>query len=255
MDSVSIGIVTYNNQDKICDLLDSIYKYTNNVCFKVYIVDNASSDRTIELVKKYYPDVIVLPMNKNLGFGAGHNKVLPLLNSDYHMIVNPDIRLHSNAIGDLSKYLDDNQDVVLVTPKILNEDGTEQHLPKKRPQIRYLFAGRLTRYNKYFFNLRKQYTLENKLIDKQIEVDFATGCFSMIRTDIFKKINGFDDRFFMYLEDADLTLRAKQYGRIIFNPEISVVHGWERSSSKNIKFLLIHINSMRKFMWKWRKYK
>ena len=77
----------------------------------------------------------------------------------------------------------------------------------------------------------------------------------VIRTEVFKKLNGFDERFFMYFEDSDLTVRAKQYGKTMLLPQFSVIHEWERSSSKSLKYLMIHINSMIKFLWKHRKTK
>lgn len=251
--SVSIGIVTYNNEDKICALLESLYQYTQNVNFQIYVVDNASSDNTVQLVKENYPKVNLLQMGKNIGFGAGHNQVISYMRSDYHVIVNPDIRLCSNVICDLVKYLNEHSDVVMVSPKILNADGTEQHLPKKRPRIRYLLSGKLENTNKFFNHLRCEYTRKNRENDNPMEVDFLTGCFVMMRSSVFKQLGGFDDNFFLYLEDADLTLRAKQCGKVIFYPRASVIHSWERASSKKLKFLLIHIDSMRKFMWKWRK--
>ena len=70
---------------------------------------------------------------------------------------------------------------------------------------------------------------------------------------MFKSLGGFDQRFFMYLEDADLTLRAKKFGRVVINPQISVTHIWERESAKSVKYLFIHILSSLKFLWKWRK--
>lgn len=84
------------------------------------------------------------------------------------------------------------------------------------------------------------------------EIEFATGCFMMVRTELFKKINGFDEIFFMYFEDADLSKRVRQYGKIVFYPDTFVVHLWNRASAKKIKFLFIHISSMIKYFCKWK---
>lgn len=253
MIKVSIGIVTYNNADKIEKLLESVYAYTTGVSFEIYIVDNNSSDRTIEIVKNKYPDVIIINMDKNLGFGAGHNQLLKKVESDYHLILNPDIRLSEDTISILAEYLENNIDVAMVTPKILNEDGTEQHLPKKKPQFKYMLAGRLADKSKHFSKIRDKYTRKNEDLSQTTEIDFATGCFLLLRTEVFRKIEGFDDMFFMYLEDADLTLRVKKSGKVVFNPHTYVVHSWERTSAKSLKYLFIHISSMRKFMKKWKK--
>lgn len=251
LDKVSISIVTYNNADKISNLLNSIIKNTKGVTYKIYVIDNCSSDNTIEIIKENFPTVNIFQLPENVGFGEGHNQVLNVIDSQYHAIVNPDIIINSDAISDLVNYLDTVPDVVMITPRIFNSDGTEQYLPKKRPTLRYLISGRL-KFIKYFLKLRNEYTMQDYNIQEPIDVDFSTGCFSIIRTDVFQRIKGFDNRFFMYFEDVDLTLRAKKYGRVIFYPKISVVHGWERSSAKNVKYLLIHIKSMIEFFCKWR---
>ncbi len=252
MATVSIGIVTYNNEDKIENLLESLYQFTKGVSFSVYVVDNASSDRTLDIVRKKYPQVVIMPMDKNLGFGAGHNQLLNVIDSEYHLILNPDIRFEQDTISELVQYLQNNPNVAMVTPKIMNEDGTEQHLPKKVPKMRYLLAGRLSPYSRFFSHLRDEYTLKNQKLDTQMEIDFSTGCFMLVRSYVFKKVGGFDERFFMYLEDADLSLRVKKYGKVIFYPHTRVIHAWERSSAKKIKYFLIHMDSMRKFASKWK---
>lgn len=250
MSSVSVGIVTYNNEDKIGLLLEDLRRYCGTA--KVYVVDNRSSDGTARLIRDRFPEVTLLEQEENRGFGAGHNRVLPLLQSDYHVIVNPDIRLSSDAIGALAAVLDERKDVSMITPKILNTDGTEQYLPKRTPRVRYMLAGRLEKFSKRMAKLRDEYTMKNEETGKPMEIEFSTGCFSMIRTSVFRELGGFDERFFMYLEDADLTRRARKYGKALFWPQISVIHGWERSSAKKLKFLWIHMQSMKKFTDKWK---
>ena len=250
--SVSVGIVTYNNEDQIGLLLADLRRYCGDA--RVYVADNHSSDGTVGLIREQFPEVTLLTQEENRGFGAGHNKVLPLLQSDYHVIVNPDIRITSDVIGALAAVLDTHPDVSMITPKILNTDGTEQFLPKRKPRVRYMLAGRLEKFSKRMARLRNEYTMKNEETGKPMEIEFSTGCFSMIRTDVFRKLGGFDERFFMYLEDADLTLRARKFGKALFWPEVSVIHGWERSSAKKLKFLWIHMNSMKKFIKKWKNY-
>ena len=252
MNKVSICVVTHNNEKEILELLKSIYNFTKNVDFKVYIVDNSSIDRTVYQIRKNYPDVVLIESKKNLGFGKAHNLVLDKISSDFHTIINPDIVLKSNALKDLLEYLKKHEDVVAVTPKIVSPDGKTQDLPKIDPKFRYMLAGQLERYSRYFSSLRREYTMKDK--DGYIDpfyIDFCTGCFMVIRTEIFKKIKGFDERFFMYLEDADLSRRARKYGKIMFIPRVEVIHAWHRESSKSIKFLLIHIVSMFKYFLKW----
>ncbi len=252
MNKVSVSIVTYNNEKEIENVLESILTHTKGLDLKVFVVDNNSKDSTVEIVKDKYKDVKLLQMDKNSGFGYAHNQVLDMIDSDYHVIVNPDIKFKDNVIKDLVEYLENNRDVVMVTPKILNEDGTEQYLPKLNPKIRYLFGGRFEKFGGVFSKWRSEYTMKDKTISEPTEIEFCTGCFMVIRTDVLKKLNGFDDRFFMYFEDADLTRRARKYGKVMFYPGISVTHVWERASMKSMKFLKIQINSMIKYFNKWK---
>lgn len=254
MGKTSICIVTHNNEKEILKLLKSIYEFTKNINFKVYIVDNNSSDNTASLIKENYKEVTLIESKVNLGFGRAHNLVLGKVNSVFHVILNPDIVLCSNAIGKLITYLKNNPGVTLATPKIVYPNGQVQMLPKKDPKLKYMLAGKLEKYSKYFSDIRKEYTMQGKEEKQPFSIDFCSGCFMMIRTEVFKKLGGFDERFFMYLEDADLSRRARKYGKIMFVPDVKVIHTWHRESSKNIKFLLIHIISMFKYFKKWKKY-
>ena len=253
MKKISICIVTYNNENNILDVLECIYAHSKNFDFETFVVDSNSSDKTVALVKKNFPQVnlIVLPQNK--GFGCGHNQVLSKINSDFHVILNPDITFSTNIFDDLSSYLQSNPDVAMVVPQILNADGSIQDLPRRTPKFKYLISGRLERFGGLFKLWRDEYTCKGKNFDKPTKIDFCSGCFTMIRTDIFKKLNGFDERFFMYFEDADLTRRAQNFGKTMLNPNFCATHTWERTSSKKFKYLCIHINSMIKYFKKWHK--
>lgn len=246
---LSIGIVTYNSENEIGILLKSITDNTSGIDYKITVIDNASTDNTVKIVKENFPSVEVMTMGENLGFGHAHNKMLGA-DSKYHAVINPDITVKSNVLCSLVKYLDENPDVAMVTPKILNADGTEQNLPKRRPTRRYMLLGRLSRYIRVFKPIRDEYTMSNVTIDKPTQIEFCTGCFMVMRTELFKKIGGFDEQFFMYLEDADLTDRIRQYGKVVFNPDYFVIHNWEGGSSKSFKLIKIHFQSMGKYFKK-----
>ena len=248
-EKLSVCIVTYNSSAVIGNAVSSIKDHTKGVDYKLYISDNASSDDTLKIVTDIKSNVETINNGGNIGFGKAHNAVIPLLDSKYHAVVNPDIRLNSDVLAELCDYLDKHDNVAMVTPKVLFPNGEEQILPKRKPTFKYLLGRRLP----FFKDAVIEYTRSNETFSEPTEIDFCTGCFFVIRTDIYKKLNGFDDRFFMYFEDADITLRAKEYGKILFIPSSHVIHCWERSSSKSLKYLMIHISSMFKFLWKHRK--
>lgn len=242
---VSVSVVTYNDIGRAPDTVDSVVKNTKRYPIKLYVIDNNSTDGTADLIEKS-GQAVVVRNSKNFGFGAAHNVVLGQKLGKYHFVINPDITLHSDVISDMVDYFENNPDVVMAMPKILNTDGTEQKLPKERPTFKRLFFGRLS--NK----IRSEYVWADKDITQPCEIKFCTGCFFCIRTDIFKKLLGFDERYFMYLEDADLALKAKSKGKVMILPQFCVTHVWERDSSKSLKYLFIHIVSCFKFLFKWR---
>lgn len=252
MNKVSVSIVTHNNSEEIVKVLESIFNNTKGLNLKVFVIDNDSNDSTIDIIKEKYQNVALIQMDDNTGFGYAHNQVLNMISSDYHVIINPDITFNSNVIKELVDYLEEHNDTVMITPRILNMDGTEQYLPKLSPKIRYLLGGRFEKFGGMFSRWRNEYTMKSESITEPIEIDFCTGCFMVVKTDVLKKLNGFDDRFFMYFEDADLTKRAKKYGKVIFYPNTFVTHEWKRESSKSLKYFMIQLSSMIKYFSKWK---
>lgn len=255
MMDLSVCVVTYNNRDEIGTLLDSIFAWTSGITFRVYVVDNCSADGTADYVEEKYPAVCVIRSRENAGFGHGHNQIMPYLDSRYHAVINPDIRLIENAFSPLIEYLDAHPDCVLATPRILNPDGSEQKLPKRLPELRYMFLGRLGRLFPPFQKYRDAYTRADEVFTAPAEIEFCTGCFMLLRSGVFRTLGGFDERFFMYLEDADLSRRAATYGKLIFYPDVCAEHRWERASGKSLKFLRIHLDSIRKYRAKLREEK
>ncbi|MBQ8267037.1 MAG: glycosyltransferase family 2 protein [Clostridia bacterium] len=246
--TVSASIVTYNDIDRAPNTVNSIVQNTKKYPLKLYVIDNNSTDGTADMIEKC-DKAVVIRNSKNLGFGAAHNVALAQGLGKYHFVINPDITLESDVISDMVDYFESNPEIVMAMPRILNTDGTEQKLPKERPTFKRLFLGRLSD------KIRSEYVWAEKDIIEPTEINFCTGCFFCIRTDIFKKVCGFDERYFMYLEDADLALKAKSKGKVMILPQFCVTHAWERESSKSLKYLFIHIISCFKFLFKWRSFK
>ncbi|MCC8043399.1 MAG: glycosyltransferase family 2 protein [Oscillospiraceae bacterium] len=246
-------IVTYNNSDKIERVIESILRQTEGINFSLIISDNHSEDNTANIVKSRFPQVTVIENPTNGGFGKANNAAIPLLDSDYHFIINPDIFLSYDAVSAFVEYFESHSDVVMAVPKLLYEDGTEQFTPKRTPTLKYMLAGRLERFGGIFKRWRDEYTLRGENVTEPFDCGFCSGCFICIRTDIFKKIGGFDERYFLYSEDADLTREAQKYGRTVYLPQISVTHLWERAYMKSGKYFFIQISSMIKYFLKWRR--
>ncbi|MCL2539530.1 MAG: glycosyltransferase family 2 protein [Oscillospiraceae bacterium] len=246
---VSAAIVTFRGYEKARRAIESILHHTKDVELTLYVVDNASGDDTALRLAKEFPSISVLEQKINNGFGSGHNAVIPLLESDYHAVVNPDIVLKSDALSELAAYLDENGEVGIVTPRILNPDGSDQLLPKRDPTLCSLIGRRV------FGGLLKAEVFHYQMLDRDLsqeqDIEFATGCFFMIRTCLFRELQGFDTRFFIYYEDMDITRRARGTMRAVYYPKTSVYHDWERSSAHSLKYFLILVCGMFKYFGKW----
>lgn len=244
---VSGGIVTYNNADIICGCIESLLRETRGVDFQLYIADNSSTDNTVQLIKEKFPQVILLEQDKNMGFGHGHNVIVDSVKSDYHAVINPDIYVEGDVISALVHMMEENQDVVMSTPKILNEDGTEQFLPKKDPSIRYVILSKF----KPFRHFRTEYTRQLEEDGNAMDIEMCTGCFFVMRTEVFRKLGGFDRRYFMYCEDADISRRARKLGRIVFWPYVSATHKWSRANTRSMKGVCRFLTSLFKYFIRW----
>lgn len=247
------SIVTYNSEHDIVKCIDSILKYTENYDFHLYISDNASSDNTLKVIEEKYPKdeypmITVIANEINGGFGYGHNKVIEQIDSDFHVCINPDIEFGTDVLKPLIDYLNDNENVAMITPKILNKDGSEQFLPKKNPRISYIILSRLPGLKFY----RRRYTRQDEHLDKPTSIDLCTGCFFVVKTKVLKEMKGFTPAYFMYFEDSDLTRRVKKAGYdVIFYPDTWVYHDWHRDNTKSLKGIMRFLKSMHRYFKTW----
>lgn len=243
-------IVTYNNMKTIKKAVDTILEYTDEN-FRLYVVDNNSTDGTPKFIRENYPEVCVIETGTNSGFGAGHNIVLPMLSSEYHIVINPDIVINENAIEKIVDFMDANPDIGLLSPKICFPDGREQILGKRNPRLKYLIASRM-RDEENPSKLLREYAMKDCDLSDVTDIENTTGCFMVFRTSVFKELKGFDEGYFMYFEDADIARRAKEISRVVYYPHATILHEWGRESKRNFKLMLIHIQSMFRYFFKWK---
>ncbi|MBT1070962.1 glycosyltransferase [Pelotalea chapellei] len=246
------SIVVYNNPpDMIRKVVGSLLSPTLSI--ELHIIDNSETPTLksflTDLPVKYYF------CNNNLGYGEGHNRIINNgLSSKYHIIINPDIIIEPTTIEILYTFMDNNSDIGIVSPKILNPDGTTQFLNRRHPTFYNLFARRFvpTLLLPLIKDKLDHYEMKDIGYEEVCDVEFLTGCFMFCRTDALTTLGGFDSRYFMYLEDADLSRKMQMAGyRTVFNPNTSITHLWERSSYKNIKMTLIHMRSAFAYLHKW----
>lgn len=250
-DRLSACIVLYHSGETVMETLASLHAATTNVT--VYVVDNTPEDDTATRISLRYPGVKIIRQKKNVGFGRANNAVLDQLESDYHLIINPDVTFEPDLLEKMIAYMDDenHKTVVAMTPRMKNSDGSEQPQPKLQPTMRYLLGGRLQKLGGRFARWRMEYTMENQTIRRPVRAYYAMGCFILVRTEIFKKLGGFDERFFLYHEDSDLSRRLANIGAIIYHPDMVIHHRWKRESAKSFRAFTLHLWSTIQFFAKW----
>lgn len=222
--------------------------YRYNYFKKIYIVDNSSEKNTLKNLEKEYPEVIYEKMEKNIGFGGGHNYVLPLLDSRFHAIVNPDIILTEDSFSALLDFMKD-ETIGMAVPRMTDEEGNLQAVYRR--ELTVADMGIRMFLSSHFRKRQEYHTMQDMDYGKPFDVPFAQGSFLFIRTELFRRLAGFDKRYFMYMEDADLCRQVNKVSRLVYCPDTTVIHKWERGSHKDKTLLKIHISSMFRYFQKW----
>jgi GT2 family glycosyltransferase len=254
---LSISIVTFNNIKTINQCIESLIKYLPpEINSSIYIIDNASSDNTYATLcqlENKYKIIKIKKMSKNIGYGMAHNSVLSILESDFHLYCNPDIIAKKNFIEPLVELLNDDKEIGLVVPKILDLAGAHQFLCRRYPGISDLILRRSPQFlKKIFIKKLKHYEMKDVDSSKNIEVQCASGAFVLCRTPYLKLIKGFDSRYFLYFEDFDMTRNFQINSfKTVYTPNAEVFHEGGYASRKSVKIAFIHLISAVKYFYKW----
>lgn len=199
------------------------------------------------------PRVVYRHAGANIGFGAGHNHAFAAVKdrSDVHFIVNPDVSFASSVIGVLAAIFDGLGDVAAVMPAIYNEVGEQQHLCKALPTPVHLIGRRFVPSAVLRERLDRTYEFRDLPHEGLIDIPNLSGCFLGVRSTLFTQVGGFDERYFMYMEDIDLVRRLGDCGRTVYAPAVHVIHGHARGSYSFNKLMLTHVSSAIRYFAKW----
>jgi GT2 family glycosyltransferase len=254
MFDVTASIVLYHNDKSV--LQKAIQSFLNtNLKVELFLFDNSSTNELINVVNdkriKYHFN------NKNIGFGSGHNFAIKYYEnkSKYHVVLNPDIYFNENNIEKIFSYMNYNNSVGLLMPKILYPNNETQYLCKRNPTPFILFTRRFL--NIRFFRKYQQkinFLYEYRDFDynqKLYNVPYLSGCFMFFRMNIFNDIGYFDERIFMYIEDADITRRVLSKYKTVYYPDAEVYHHFEKGSHKKIKLMIYSIHGAIIYFNKW----
>ncbi len=257
MSEVSASIVAYCDYDEVCAAVRSILADTAAPRFTLYVIDNASPDGCgARLAATDFGDsrVKLKCLPENIGFGKGHNSVLSELKSDVHFILNPDILLSKgqNTLQSLADWLLSQPGAVMATPQLYYPDGRIQHLPRRKPTPWLLLARQLApRLGGVFARADAHYTMQDEDLTAPRRIEFCTGSFMAVRTDVLKGFGGFDEGYFMYVEDADITQKALQKGGVYLAPQFGAVHAWHRDPMRDAGKFMLQLKSMARYFARW----
>jgi GT2 family glycosyltransferase len=252
---ITISIVTYHSDvEQLRAAIDSVKR--QNISHEIIIVDCDSESEYQASLQEFASDVKIILAQRNGGFGYGHNlAMLQAADSDYILVLNPDVILHDNALLGLVDFMKQTPNAGVATPKVFYPDGRLQPLNKREPNVLDLalrlmlpsflsdlppFKGRLARYSLLDVGYEHSYALP-----------FASGCCLLFRRDIMLRLGGFDEGFFLYFEDADICRRAWEVAEVWFCHTSCITHAWQRASRKSLKMLWVMLKSAGRYFTKW----
>ena len=255
MTRINASIVLYHNKkEQVLKAIDSILN--TKLLLKLYLLDN-SSNKDLKGLSNIDARIEYIFNNKNLGFGKANNIAIRKSIENgvkYHLVLNPDIYFNKGVFEKLYSYMENCPDAGLVMPKVLYTDGSIQYLCKLLPTPFDLFGRRFLNFSpikRYVESRNEVFELRFSGYDKIMNVPYLSGCFMFLRTEVLKEVGIFDDTFFMYLEDTDLSRRIHIKYKTMYYPEVSIYHEFGRGSYKNKKLLMYHIRYAIKYFNKW----
>ncbi|MEE9406944.1 MAG: glycosyl transferase family 2 [Polaribacter sp.] len=219
---------------------------------KLFLIDNTPS-RFFEYVF-VNKEIEYVGIEENIGFGAGHNKIIKSINntSKYHLILNPDVSFKIGVINSLIQELEKYQDVAMIAPKVLFPDKSHQYSCRRYPSASELLARRFSFLKPIFKSVIFKGTYRDKDLSESFFADYITGCFHLYKTADFVNLNGFDERYFLYMEDVDICKKIDVLGKKkMYYPNVEIIHVLKQGSSKSVKLFLKHTSSAIKYFLKW----
>ena len=222
----------------------------------LYLIDNSPTDelRYLSELPIGVGRIHYEHQASNEGFGKAHNIAIRRAHAEgarYHVIINPDVRFDETVLDTLTVYMEEHAEVGLVSPLVYYPDGRPQRLCKLLPRPWDVLLRRFSFSQWVRDKINKRYEMHWLDYSRPVEVPYLSGCFMFIRMDVLVRVGGFDERYFMYVEDIDLSRRIGQISKTVCHPDAKITHVHSRGSYHDAKLLCHHISSMVKYFNKW----
>ncbi|MCM1348120.1 MAG: glycosyltransferase family 2 protein [Firmicutes bacterium] len=246
---LTASIVAFHTSDE--ELETALRSLFANGVERVYVIDNSSSIATRSLCENF--PAVSYTASANVGYGAGHNQALRMAmeaGAKYNIVMNSDVEFDAGTLQPLVDFMDSHPDVGALQPRIVDGDGRLQYTVKMLPTPLDLIGRRFLP-EALIRKRNHRYELRHIDHDQAFDAPYHQGSFMMLRMDALAKTGLFDERFFMYPEDIDLTRRIHQHYRTMYVPLATVIHRHRRSSYHSLKMLWIHCINMVRYFNKW----
>lgn len=248
---ITASIVIYKEDFfELQKAVNSVLK--NEYVQKLYLIDNSPTNRIENnLLKKGIEYIFV---GENIGFGAAHNLILEKIKnvSDYHLILNPDASFNPKVLNELVHKLEENKELTMIAPKVLFPDGKLQNSCRRYPKLNELFFRRFPMLKSLSKQIVEKGIYANENLEEPLYADYLTGCFHLYKTEDLLQIGGFDERYFLYMEDVDICKKIDEIGKKkLYYPLVHIQHVLKQKSAKNLKLFIRHVISMIKYYKKW----
>lgn len=248
---LNISIVLYHPkwEQEVIPLLTELLQVTNME--KIYLLDN--SEQKCEKVPMKSEKIRYMHMPENMGYGRAHN--IALRESAYHqitfhLVMNSDVHVKASDIDEMHDWMLANPMVGQLMPKVLNPDGTQQYLAKRLPSPMDVFGRRFLPLS-WIDKRNKRYELRDLDLSRPINAPYLSGCFMLLRTKAVVEAGLFDERYFLYPEDIDLTRTIHRNWLTLYQPQWTIIHAHAKASYSNKHMLLVHIQNMCRYFNKW----
>lgn len=247
---LNISIVLYKTPAaQVMPLLDELGKIPT--LHRIYLVDN-SPVASEELSALALP-VVYIFNGANLGYGRAHNIAIRESVYDeveYHLVINSDIEVKASDVAELLVFMDQHHEVGQLIPRVVYPNGELQHVAKLLPTPLDVFGRRFLP-KRWMAKRNARYELRFRDYDKPMNVPYLSGCFMLLRTEAVLQARLFDERYFMYPEDIDLTRTIHRNWLTLYMPSVTIVHHHAKASYRSLRYLWIHIVNMCRYFNKW----
>jgi GT2 family glycosyltransferase len=249
---LTASIVVFNTP--IADIAQLISDLLGQGVARVYVVDNSPAAFDSLGGWTAPQNCTYLRTGRNLGYGRAHNLAIrECSTSKYHLICNPDITLSPTVITELFRFMELHQDIGVCMPKLVGADGQTQHCCRRSP-VAWDYVSQIIFRGSWGARRLRQLEMRDHDYNAEMDVECLSGCFMFFRSDVLAKIKGFDESFFLYFEDFDLSMRARERARNVYAPSSSVVHGRQSAHRRSWRLKLAFAVSGIRYFLKWRRF-